>query len=127
MTGSGFQKALERITDPAVRRRVRDEEKMATALVDHCLAQGWTISVHDGEASVVMRSTDRDKILGEMFATDEDILSIRDRDTRLGWFQLIYGNSAYDVVSDFSDNTICNEIWETVLRPLSDQIEEGLA
>ena len=61
------------------------------------------------------------RILAEMFATDEDDLLICDPDSaaKIGWFQLIYGNSGYDVVSDFSDNDICNVIWNMVISPLA--------
>ena len=71
----------------------------------------------------MIRSTDRDQILGEMFATDLDQIVIRATDgTKLGWFLLIYGNSGFDVVSDHSANPICDEIWETVIEPLTEDL-----
>ena len=125
----GFDTALERITDSSVKRRVRMEQKMVRALVDACLDRNFLISVNDGDSYVVSSSADRPTIRAALFSMDEDFLLIRDPVTRdnLGWFSLIYGNDGWDVVSNYSDNDICNEIWNSILRPLSDKLEEGLA
>ncbi|APH74134.1 hypothetical protein [Aquibium oceanicum] len=123
---SGFQQALERAhTD--VRFRIQMEEAMADALVAACLARGYCLSVNDGGEWVVKRSTDKAQIMAALFSTDEDLIMVRRVDdvTKIGWFQLIYGNDGYDVISDYSANTICDEIWDTILRPLSDKMEDG--
>ena len=62
-----------------------------------------------------------------MWQTDEEHVLIYDRAGKcLGWFFLVYGNDGWDLISDFSDNAACNEIWNTDIQPLSDRIQEGL-
>lgn len=124
---TGFQKIMDLARTPAARRCLRREQKMAEALVDECLNRGYVISVNDGEEWVVVRSNDRAKILAEMCATSDDTLVVRRMDgSKVGWFWFVYGNDGWDVISDFSANPICDEIWETVLSPLSEKLEEGL-
>ncbi|WP_353645714.1 hypothetical protein [Mesorhizobium sp. WSM2239] len=122
---TGFDKYIAEATDPALRKRIEIEKQMAEALVDTCLERGFVISVYDGEEWAIKRSGDKAAIMAELFATDDDQVVIRRKEDgrHLGWFHLVYGNCGYDVVSDHSDNEVCNEIWEKVLRPLSDKLE----
>lgn len=130
---TGFDEAIADARTPGHRNyspelyfRIRAEKRMATALVTASIQRGFTVSVNDGGEWVVKRSTNKAEIMAALFSTDEDQIVIRDQDgNRSGWFQLIYGNDGHDVVSDYSDNAVCNAIWEEVLRPLSDKIEEG--
>lgn len=132
-TKTGFDKAIADARTPDHRhysldlcRRIRAEKRMATALVTACIQRGYTVSVNDGGDWVVKRSTDKAEIMAALFSTDEDQIVIRDKDgNRAGWFWLVYGNDGWDVVSDFSDNAVCNAIWQEVLSPLSDKIAEG--
>ncbi|PWJ81528.1 hypothetical protein C7441_11060 [Pseudaminobacter salicylatoxidans] len=130
---TGFDEAIadarnpdHRNYSPALAKRIGAERRLCRALVGACIERGYAVSVNDGEEWVVKRSTDKAQIMAALFSTDEDQIVIRDKDgTRAGWFQLIYGNDGWDVVSDFSANPVCEAIWEEVLRPLSEKIEEG--
>ncbi|RUW81543.1 hypothetical protein [Mesorhizobium sp. M2A.F.Ca.ET.067.02.1.1] len=124
---TGFDHAIElalarRSRDLAT--RIRAERRIARALVKACLDRGHLISVNDGEDWVVKRSDDKAAIMLALFSTDEDAIHLRSpTGDKLGWFQLIYGNSGYDVVSDHADNEICRAIWDEVIMPLADKIE----
>lgn len=119
-----FTKALQTITDPQVRKRIELERQMAGALVDACLARDLMISVYEGEDWAIIRSTDKDAIMAAMFSTDEDQLVLRRKvdAVKVGWFQLVYGNSGYDVISNSTAGPTCNEIWD-VVTPLAEQLE----
>jgi len=128
---TGFDQAILDATNPdqrncckALAKRIKAEKRMCVALVTACLTRGFTVSVCDGEEWVVVDSENKEDILCALFSTDEDVIVIRDTSgKKAGWFQLIYGNDGFDVVSDFSANDVCEAIWEEVLRPLSDKIE----
>lgn len=132
---TGFDEAIANATNPdhrnyspALARRIKAEKRMCTALVDACLKRGFVISVCDGEDWPVKRSNDKGEIMAALFSTDEDAIVIRKADgDKLGWFQLIYGNCGYDVISDYSANDICDAIWNEVLSPLADRIEGEMA
>ena len=57
--------------------RHRHERAIAERLVTDALAQGFQVSVNDGEAWVVKRSTDSKAIMAALFSTDEDYIRIR--------------------------------------------------
>jgi hypothetical protein len=126
---TGFDSAIHAAEDRGERdlaRRIKAEKRMCVALVTACLKRGFAISVSDGEDWPVKRSTDKAAILAALFSTDEDVIVIRARDgSKAGWFQLIYGNDGFDVVSDYSVTDACEAIWNEVVRPLSDKIEKA--
>jgi hypothetical protein len=107
-------------------RRLRNEKRMASALVRACLTRGYTVSLHNGEDWEISHSRNYRELMAALFSTDEETVVIRETDGRkVGWFFLVYGNSGYDVVSDYADNEACNEIWHGVILPLADRMEEG--
>jgi hypothetical protein len=77
-------------------------------LIDHALAQDWTVSVNDGEEWTVKKSRDRDEILAALATTGEDILKFRDSEGKaLGTMWLIYqggDNPGDEVVNDYTSN-----------------------
>jgi hypothetical protein len=83
-----------------MRREV--ETKIASALIDDGIAAGYTISVYDGEETVLTHSTDKEAILSAMFSTDEDILIFAKHNKRVGYVNFVYGNSGWDVIADYS-------------------------
>lgn len=107
----------------SVVNRIMRERKMIGTLIDTVLEMGHKISINDGEEWVLKASTDKADILASMFSTDEDILRIDSH----GWFQLIYGNDGWDVISDFAVTPITNQIWDDVLSPLSEKLEQQCA
>ena len=96
--------ATSRILGPA---RVEAEKKIAAAVVDGLLAAGYLVEVNDGEGTVVAATKDREVLVGGLHTTDEDLLTayrltFTDELKRVGWVQVIYGNSGWDVVCDNS-------------------------
>jgi len=113
------------IDDTPTGRRIAAEKRLATAVVDAILKRGFRVSVYDGEGWAVRRSNYLDHILKELFATDEDYIHIRtETNAKVGWFHLVYGNSGWDLISDYSDNEVCNDIWAE-LQPLIQKLEHA--
>lgn len=86
--------------------RHRHERAIAERLVTDAIAiaQGYQVSVNDGEAWVVKRSTDSKAIMAALFSTDEDYIRIRKdgEESSVGTFTLVYGNDGWDVIADWS-------------------------
>ena len=84
--------------------RHRHERAIAERLVTDAIAQGYQVSVNDGEAWVVRRSTDSKAIMATLFSTDEDYIRIRKdgEESSVGTFTLVYGNDGWDVIADWS-------------------------
>ena len=81
------------------------DRTVVSALVKQLLAKDWRISIHDGEDWCLKRSIDPKEIMANLFATDEEILLIRDQNgTKLGRILLVYGNEpdGSEVVADYS-------------------------
>ncbi|MEN5458699.1 hypothetical protein ABEO27_27830, partial [Klebsiella pneumoniae] len=71
------------------------------------LAEGYTISVFDGEETVLTKSVDPAAIEKAMFSTDEDQFHV-ERDggdkPETGWVLFVYGNDGWDVIADNTVN-----------------------
>jgi hypothetical protein len=95
------------------------ERPVLLALVKAILKRGHSASIWLEDEPVIERSSDLPEIIKNLAAGDQDVLMI---DGDQGWFSLIYNNGfehePMGVISDYSDNNLCNEI-------ISD-IEEGL-
>jgi len=87
------------ITDPGVRKRVAIERLIVLALIDHALAEGYELSVHDGEERHPW-TTDRAEVVAAIMETDEDHLRFRKNKKNAGWVRLVYGNDGWDVIAD---------------------------
>ena len=91
----------------------RDEAAAARKLVAIALTKGWSISVNDGDEWVLKRSSDKMAILHAMCSTGEDYLLFRQADgTKVGWVFLVWGNSAPELVCDYSSNADIDALWE---------------
>lgn len=98
------------------------EKTVVKALVSNILLAGYSISVNDGEDWVVRRSTDKKLIIGSLFSTDEDylmifdprVLNATDKTRTVGSFHLVYGNSADEVIADYTDNAETERLYLTV-------------
>lgn len=110
-----------------VAKRIETERKMVSALVRHALAEGLLISIDDGGDELALtKSSSYEAVFDAAGATDTDILILHRADgSRLGWFQLIYGNDGYDVIADYGVNEDTDRIWNTVIQPLADRLEKG--
>ena len=92
-----------------VEQRREIERKIAEKVAEGLIGGGYAVSVDDGEEIVLAESTSVEVIVGFMFATDEDRLYAMKPDengkmTRRGWVHFVYGNSGFDVVSDYTSN-----------------------
>lgn len=111
-----------------IAKRIKIEGRIAAALIDAILAkEGCTISLFDCEEWTVRRSQDKTTIIQAMFTTDEDTIRVRDAEgNNLGFFYFIYGNSGWDVISDYAANDFCEKIMEEI-QPVIDRAEYDMA
>ena len=98
------------------------ERPVLLALVKAILKRGHPISIWMEDEPIIKHSSDLAEIIKNLAAGDGDVIIMNDGQG-LGWFSLIYNNGfehePMGVISDYSDNNLCNEI-------ISD-IEEELA
>lgn len=107
----------------ALFRRIMMERRIAFKIVELALADGHTVSVSDGEEFTVKRSRDKEALRAALFTTDEDLIVVRNAaGDKLGWFQMIYGNDGYDVVSDYSANDYSESLYKR-MEPMIDKME----
>jgi hypothetical protein len=91
----------------SVRCRQGIERVIIRRFVKTALRYGYAISVFDGEETTVKRSLDASVIMKAIMTTDEDFLELfrlNESPKRQGWVRLIYGNSGYDVINDYTTN-----------------------
>lgn len=94
--------------DYAVRQSI--ESSIASAFVAEYLgaSEHHAISVNDGESTVLVKSRDPLAISRAMFSTDGDNLvcfkSQHPGVVKFGTVSLVYGNTGYDVISDYSES-----------------------
>lgn len=100
-----------------------DEAKVVGKLIDEGVAQGYTVSVSDGEEWVVSRSTNKSEILDALDSTGMDRVRFHDGEGTVGTFLLIYGNEPYYVISDYTSNPRTNELFSKV-EPLIAELED---
>ena len=88
------------------------EVKSVRYLIQLVLDAGYEVDINDGEETVITKSTDVDAIMETMMSTDEDIVRIShpSRESRIGAFYLVYGNSPEEVICDHTDNEACGSI-----------------
>lgn len=120
------ERAFER-GDKRLAKRIKTEGKIAAALIATLLAKGAVLNLNDDSHGngdwTVENSTDKAAIIQAMFTTDGDLLEAHDAEgTWLGWFQFIYGNDGYDVISDYTANEFCEAIMEEI-QPVIDRAE----
>lgn len=107
-------------------RRIRTEGKIARKIVATFLERGYTLSVNDSEEWTVLRSTNKEEIVGALFTTDSDKILARKPDGEsIGAVFLVYGNDGYDVVCDYTARPEMEEIMESVINPYCEKLEAG--
>lgn len=100
----------------------RGERKVATKLVRAALADGYSISVHDGEEWTVSRATRAYDVLDALATTGEDTLRlINAKGDYAGSFYLIWGNAAdgSELICDFTANDFCEGLWKQALGDMA--------
>lgn len=107
--------------------RLEAEMRVVRAAVEALLADGWQVSVWDGEETTVTRSTDADVICAALRTTDEDTLRCHKpasdgKEARNAAVWLVYGNDPWEVICDHSADLT------PVLAPaeaIADEIEKA--
>jgi len=101
---------------PSCRQRARMELAIVPGIIAAASATGYTLE--DAEEGPT------DDLLGLLFDLDESHLLVKKGGQEVGWILLVFGNSGWDCVSDYTVNL------EEFLRPvheLADRLENGLA
>ncbi len=86
---------------PIVRKIIRE-------LVDAVLECGYTISVYDGEETVIIKSDNARNILESMGHTGIDSLYVWDGDDAAGMVMFLYDNEPENVIADYPVNVIAD-------------------
>lgn len=108
----------------SVINRQKIERRIVRTFVKAALADGCDISVYDGEAFCLKRSTSEKDIMAAIMSTDEDYLVVGKFGKKHGSVQLVYGNDGYDVISDYS---ISLEYLMPVVRAAEEKAEREVA
>lgn len=82
------------------------EKEIVLAILNDAVASGYSLNVHNGgdEMELPTPSTDPQRILSVMFATDDETLRFYKDGKPAGWVWLVYVNSGWDVVIDYTVN-----------------------
>lgn len=101
-------------------KRIKIEGKIAKKTISVLLAQGFELAVFDCEEITVPRCRDATKLYDAMFTTDDDRLFVYKpgEEGRFGWVWFVYGNSGWDVISDYTTNL------EEALKPVNEYAEK---
>lgn len=93
--------------------RLEIEADILARTVRALIADGYLVSLNDGDETTVTDSSNAEELIAAAFTTDEDRLYARKPDGgRQSWIWFVYGNSGYDVISDYTTDL------EEVLRPI---------
>ena len=107
-------------TFPITTYATAGEAMIARRLIRICLADGYTISVNDGEEWTVRRSNDFNTIIGALCTTGQDFVrAFNPKDqTSPGTFDLVWGNdpTGAELISDHTYNEVCNSIYKDTMK-----------
>ncbi|MDO7847664.1 hypothetical protein Q5H92_14945 [Hymenobacter sp. M29] len=80
------------------------EVLIVEALVNHCLAAGYSLSVDDGgDEFALVESTSREGILEVLMNTGADTVVVYDqRGQNMGFVDLVYGNEDWTVMCNWA-------------------------
>lgn len=110
------------------KHRLFVEQQIAKFAINSLLEAGFTLSVNDGEDTVLHRSADAPSVFSAMFSTDEDYLiahvptwNTSDDSDRCGWIRFIYGNDGPDVINDHTVETY--PVFDVVMAKVSKWVD----
>lgn len=118
---------------PAVAKRRKAELAILKATVEALLDAGFTLSVFDGEEDHLIftggvraqGSNNPASIYKALYETDEDYLNAWKDGHIFGWVRFIYGESGWDVISDYTTNLEPYIGEGTAVQKLIDKYMEG--
>lgn len=105
-------------------KRLELELRVLRKMCRSLCAAGYSLSVWDGEEWAIKRSTQPDIVLAELRATDEEQVRVREGDKVIGTIYLVYGNSPWEVVSDYS-TSLESALAETTAYTDAMELEHG--
>ena len=104
-----WAKCMPRLAEQKKHLARRRQVKAADLAISHkvvrtLLAAGFSISIDNGEGTEIEKSTDVKAIFKAlMLCDDELVIAVKDG-RRFGWVRLIYGQSGWDVICDYTTN-----------------------
>ena len=111
----------------ATEKRIENEKSVVRAIVKSAIEQGYTVSLSDGQEWTVKRSTSLTEVMQAIMTTESDSLRFRnDAQEVVGGVFLVYGNSASEVMADWSDNEITKAIVAKAVAKQDSLAEQGL-
>ena len=87
--------------------RLEIEKEIGKRLIASAIAKGYMVGVNDGEETVIRHSVDQAALEEALRSTDEDYLIIYEggeKGKRIGSIYLVYGNTGYDTICDYTAN-----------------------
>jgi len=101
-----------------VETRIDIEKKIIRHMVELAIAKGWVVSVYDSEEWTLESSKDIEAIMNAVMTTDEDLLRFYDKENtkRIGTVYLVYGNSGWDVICDYTVSDMMEQFMEEVSK-----------
>jgi hypothetical protein len=106
-----------------IETRKRIERAIVDKIIRSAIADNYSVSVwNGGDEPEIAMSTEYHRIIDAMFATDEETITLHTPGgKRAGMIYLVYGNSGYDVIADYS--VALEEFLQPALE-LADQYEQ---
>lgn len=97
--------------------RIQREKGVVRSIVSSAIAQGYSVSLHDGEEWAIKQATTVQQIMQGIMTTDCDKLLFRKigQSVPCGSVFLVYGNSASEVMNDWTDSTEMETILKNAL------------
>ncbi len=102
-------------TSNAVKNRIAIEKKILKKLLQTIVAQGGSFALHNGEETAY-RGADVTKAMAEAMQTDEEYVIIYIGGSRIGSVYLVYGNTGWDVINDYTASPAVDEIMAVVSK-----------
>jgi hypothetical protein len=102
------------VTLCATCQRINVEQQIVIKTVQTLLAAGYQLNVFNGgdEPELPTDSSDLATVTAAMMETDDEKLAVSQDGHNAGWVYFVYGNSGWDVISDYTTNL------EDVLQPV---------
>jgi len=90
--------------NPTAAKRVMVEHRIVRRLLSDLIRAGYKVGLQNEEGTIAKKSRDVEKLMGEIHSVDEELVVAYDDIGYVGSVYLVYGNSGYDVIADYSLN-----------------------
>lgn len=101
----------------AIDARIEREKSVVRSIVSSAIAMGYSVSLYDGEEWTLKQCVDKTALMAAVMTTDCDKLAFRKLGELgvCGSVLLVYGNSASEVMADWTDNEETNKILKNAI------------